>query len=129
MKSNLYQDCWPPSFADGPVIGNEEPKIPLTTDEKIEVIKEEVSKFRRITFEEANSKSRKRELVMVRQEMMKLMHEFTPLSLKKIGRLFSKAFDHSTICHAKDTIADLCFSDKQFKMQHELIRSKILSRI
>ena len=129
MKTNLYQDCWPPSFADGPVIGNEEPKIPLTTDEKIEVIKEEVSKFRRITFEEANIKSRKRELVMVRQEMMTLIYEVTPLSLKSIGRLFKKQFDHSSVLHAKDTIADLCFSDKQFKMQHELIRSKILSRI
>ena len=129
MKSNLYQDCYPKSFADGPIIGDKEPKIPLTTDEKIEVIKDEVSKFRRITFEEADKITRMRPIVQYRQEIMKFVDEFTPLTLKAIGSLFKQDFDHTTILHAKTNIKNLAFCNKRFEREHELIRSKILSRI
>ena len=127
-NSNLYQDCWPPSFADGPTIAIE-PNIPLTNDEKIAIIKDEVSEFRKISFEEANSKNRKREKVMYRQEVMKLVDEFTNKTLKETGRVFEQGFDHTTVRHAKLAIANLCFSDKKFRMQHELIRARILTRI
>ena len=129
MKSNLYQDCYPKSFADGPVIGDKEPKIPLTTDEKIEVIKDEVSKFRRITFEEADKVTRVTNKVKYRYEIMKFADEFTPLTLQKIGELFKHKYDHSVVYHAKKSIAELIFCNKRFEREHELIRSKILSRI
>ena len=128
MKSNLYQDCWPPSTSDGPIL-DIEPSIPLTNEEKISIIIEEVTEFRKTTFEKIDLPVRPRPIVQARQEIMKFVDEFTNLTLKETGSVFKQEFDHSTVIHAKDTIADLCFSDKKFKMQHELIRSKILSRI
>lgn len=127
-NSNLYQDCWPPSFADGPTI-NIEPTIPLTNDEKVAIIKEEVTFFRKIEFDQADTVTRKREMTQIRQEIMKLVDEFTTLSLKKNGKLFGKNFHHSTVIHAKKTIGNLAETDKKFRMQHELIRAKIASRL
>jgi len=124
-ETDFYQECAPPSFADGPIMED----IPLTVDEKIYMIKRTVCEYRQINFDTLNQISRKRERVMARQEIMVLLAEFTPKSLKEIGAVFQQGFDHSTVIHAKRVLSDLMDTDKNFKHSHNQIRSRIISLI
>lgn len=50
------------------------------------------------------SKTRKREVVLVRQLCMAAIQRNTPLSLRSTGELFNR--DHTTVIHAKKAIND-----------------------
>jgi chromosomal replication initiator protein len=64
-----------------------------------------VCDYFKMTPEALRGKSRKKELVFARMMAMILMTEMTQLSLKAIGELFGGR-DHSTVIHARDTIAE-----------------------
>jgi len=64
-----------------------------------------VADYFHVSPEALRSKSRKKDVVFFRMIAMMLMTELTSLSLKAIGELFGGR-DHSTVIHARDTIAD-----------------------
>ena len=63
-------------------------------------------------------KSRKRELVGVRQLIMFLAHKYTNLSVSQIGRDIGGR-DHSTVLHACDVIDRRLMSDKAYRLEIE----------
>lgn len=63
-----------------------------------------------------NTKSRKREVVLVRQVAMFLAKKYLDLSTSKIG-LYIGNRDHATVLHACKTIANLADTDKQFRCE------------
>ena len=68
----------------------------------------------------AESKTRKREIVQVRQVAMKLSKDNTRSSLATIGMNIGDK-DHSTVLHACKTIGNLLETDKRFKIQYQEI--------
>ena len=81
---------------------------------KVRQIKTYISETHKIEISVMESKWRKREAVFARQLAMVLIDGYTRLSLKQIGREFGGR-DHSTVIHSKQTIRDLCQTDKQIK--------------
>lgn len=79
-----------------------------------------ISKQTGVTFEQVQSKSRKREFVEARQIAMFVLKNFTNQSLKSIGWQFGGR-DHSTVIHAKTTISDLMDTDRGFRAKIEKI--------
>lgn len=57
-----------------------------------------------VEWEQVNQISRKREFIIPRQVIMYLLYSHTSLTLEKIGGLFAKNFDHTTVVHARNTI-------------------------
>lgn len=127
IKSNLYQDQWPKSFGDGPTLEDvSSSDLFLTTDEKVELIKEIVCDYRKTTFDKINIVCRKREVVLVRHEIMYFLGIYTNLTLEGIGNVFDQTFDHTTVIHAKKTIEDLRFSDKEFRSSNDKLNSLLI---
>ncbi len=73
-------------------------------------------------FEETvlHSKSRKREVVQVRQVAMYLAKKYTDISASKIGHLIGNR-DHATVLHACKNIKDQISIDKELKAEIEEI--------
>ncbi|MBQ3190326.1 MAG: chromosomal replication initiator protein DnaA [Bacteroides sp] len=71
-----------------------------------------------------HTKTRKREIVQVRQIAMFLAKKHTENSASKIGQLIGKR-DHATVLHACKTVKDLIEVDKSFKAEIEEIESSI----
>ena len=63
-----------------------------------------------------NTRSRKREVVLVRQVAMYLAKKYLDLSTSKIGQYIGKR-DHATVLHACKTITNLAETDKQFRYE------------
>lgn len=70
----------------------------------VERIQDAVASHFKISVEALRGKSRKKEIVFARMIAMTLMCELTDHSLKAIGSFFGGR-DHSTVIHARDTIA------------------------
>jgi chromosomal replication initiation ATPase DnaA len=81
---------------------------------------------RELSMEAIDSKSRIRELVEVRQIMMHILRVYGDYSFKEIGIAFGGR-DHSTAIHSKDTVYDLCDTDKAYKAKFEEIKKAYLS--
>ncbi len=81
-------------------------------------------------FDEAviHTKTRKREVVQVRQVAMFLSKKHTENSASKIGKLIGNR-DHATVLHACKIIKDLLEVDKNFKAEIEEIESSLKQRI
>lgn len=102
-----------------------ERKMKVRTDEeKAEIIKRMVSSYYGITTELIESPLRIRELVEARQIAMVLIKQNTRLSLKLVGLMFGGR-DHSTVCHARDTVSELCDTDKAFLNKYNEIDNMI----
>ena len=78
----------------------------------------------RYKFDESvlHSKSRKREIVQVRQIAMYLAKKHTENSASKIGHLIGNR-DHATVLHACKIVKDLIEVDKTFKAEIDEIES------
>ena len=74
-----------------------------------------------------HTKTRKREIVQVRQIAMFLAKKHTDNSASKIGQLIGKR-DHATVLHACKTVKDLIEVDKAFKTEIEEIEASIKRR-
>ena len=91
-------------------------KKSITIDEIIK----KVSDYYGIETSAINTRSRKREVVLVRQVSMFLAKKYLDMSTSKIGQYVGNR-DHATVLHACKTIANLADTDKQFRTELEEI--------
>ena len=89
---------------------------PLT----IEEIVDKVCEHYKLDVSVLNSKSRKREVVQVRQIAMFLVKKHTEISTSKIGHFIGNR-DHATVLHACKIVKDLVEVDKDIKAEIEEI--------
>jgi chromosomal replication initiator protein len=73
------------------------------------------------------TKSRKREVVQVRQVAMYLAKKHTDSSSSKIGQLIGNK-DHATVLHACKIVKDQCEVDKNFRADLENIELSLKTR-
>lgn len=69
-------------------------------------------------------KTRKREVVQVRQVCMFLIHKYTDLSYTQIGRLIGRR-DHSTVMHSCTTVQNRLATEKTFRREVEDLEAKL----
>ena len=74
-----------------------------------------------------HTKTRKREIVQVRQVAMYLAKKHTDSSSSKIGQIIGNK-DHATVLHACKIVKDQVEVDKNFKLEIEEIESSLRSR-
>lgn len=91
-------------------------KKTITIDEIIK----KVAEFYGIEPSAINTRSRKREVVLVRQVSMFLAKKHLDMSTSKIGQYVGDR-DHATVLHACKTITNLAETDKQFRSELEEI--------
>ena len=87
-------------------------KKSITIDEIIK----KVADYYGIEVSALNTRSRKREVVLVRQISMYLAKKYLDMSTSKIGQYIGKR-DHATVLHACKTITNLADTDKQFRSE------------
>jgi chromosomal replication initiator protein len=90
----------------------------------IPTIKKLVSAELKISIEDMEGKSRKREIVQARQIAMHLANHYTTCSLKTVGSYFGNR-DHSTVIHSCRTVEDIIATDKRFKSMVDMLHNKI----
>lgn len=88
-------------------------------------IKKIIGDFFDTTYEDVTIKSRKREIVYVRQMMMYFLAKYTQLTLVTIGKMFGGK-DHTTVMHSLQVIDDLKDVYPQIANQIERITEKLL---
>lgn len=86
-------------------------------------ILERISYVTAIPTEFITGKSRKREYVEARHIAMFITLQRTDLSLQKIGQMYGR--DHSTVCHARDTIMDRLEVEPKFRKFFHSIESQV----
>lgn len=82
----------------------------------IDDIIKKVADFYGIEVSAINTRSRKREVVLVRQVSMFLAKKHLDMSTAKIGQYVGNR-DHATVLHACKTITNLAETDKQFRSE------------
>lgn len=87
--------------------------IKFTKEEKKDIIINEVVKYYNTDFETITKKSRKRELVIVRQICMYMLKKCTKMSLQEIGDAIGMK-DHATVLYSIKTINNLIDTDRLF---------------
>jgi chromosomal replication initiator protein len=97
-------------------------KKTITIDDIIKT----VADYYGIEPEAINTRSRKREVVLVRQVAMYLAKKHLDMSTSKIGKYIGDR-DHATVLHACKTISNLAETDKQFRTELEEIDNSLLS--
>ena len=85
---------------------------------------EKVCAYYKIDISTIHTKTRKREVVQVRQIAMYLAKKHTETSSSKIGQLIGKK-DHATVLHACKIIKDQVEVDKAFKSEIEAIEASL----
>ncbi|MBM4167848.1 MAG: chromosomal replication initiator protein DnaA [Ignavibacteria bacterium] len=98
----------------------QEPKNPIT----IEAIQRVVCDYYDIPLDLMRAKTRKQEIVSVRQIAMYLAKELTNSSLKTIGLHFGGR-DHSTVIHAYQSVDDRITTDGNFKSEIDQLTRRI----
>jgi chromosomal replication initiator protein len=91
-----------------------------TASVTIDNIIKAVCKYFELSPEAIHTKSRKREVVQVRQVAMYLAKKHTDSSSSKIGRLIGNK-DHATVLHACKIVKEQCEVDKSFRADVENI--------
>lgn len=85
-------------------------KEPISIDKIVKTVAE----YYNVEVSSVGTKSRKREIVLVRQTAMYLAKKHLDLSSSKIGYQIGRR-DHATVLHACKTIANLLDTDKKFR--------------
>lgn len=80
----------------------------------VEKIVKTVAEYYNVDVNSINTKSRKREIVLVRQTAMFLAKKHLDLSTSKIGQQIGRR-DHATVLHACKTISNLLDTNKKFR--------------
>lgn len=91
----------------------------------IEKIEKIICEYFKITHDQIQSKTRKRDIVQARQLAMYFAKEYTNHSLANIGMKIGRR-DHATVLHACKTVRNLSDTDKIFKRYVEEIKKKII---
>lgn len=111
MKTNLYQDCYPPSFADGPkleqpnmtefnpyetlknyldiYVKEDKIKSKVIQDLRIEYIKRVVCNYYSLTFEDINNGCRERDIIEIKQFIQFFCRKYAKATYKRIGKIFT----------------------------------------
>ena len=92
----------------------------------IEEIVKTVSDYYGVEVSAINTRSRKREVVLVRQVSMFLAKKHLDMSTSKIGSYIGNR-DHATVLHACKTVTNLAETDKQFRCELNEIDLKLQS--
>lgn len=92
----------------------------------IEEIVKTVSDYYGVEVSAINTRSRKREVVLVRQVSMFLAKKHLDMSTSKIGSYIGSR-DHATVLHACKTVTNLAETDKQFRCELNEIDLKLQS--
>lgn len=100
----------------------------INNNSVIRQIKMIVSLYMDVSIDDMEGPSQKREHVVPRQLCIYFSRKHSGLTLKELARLFGKK-DHSTVCHAIETITDLCQFDKTFRSQFVEIEKQIIESI
>jgi hypothetical protein len=100
-------------------------KVSLPEDVIIETVLAFYNVDRGIFF--SNFKSRKRELVLVRQLSMVFMKKYTKYSLSKIGGVFGK--DHTTVLHTENKISGYIDTYENFRKDMEALDELVRIRL
>lgn len=90
----------------------------------VEKIIKTVADYYNVDANSINTKSRKREIVLVRQTAMYLAKKHLDLSTSKIGLQIGKR-DHATVLHACKTISNLLDTNKQFRSEMNEIETAL----
>lgn len=93
---------------------------PKVTNIDVNDIQKECAKHYGVTVSDINSKTRRQQIVLARQIAICITHEFTSLSLAKIGKHFGNR-DHSTILHSIKKIKE----NEEIKNDYETIKLKL----
>jgi hypothetical protein len=101
----------------------EQKKNNLTINE----IQHIVSDYFNMTIGQMNNKTRKREIVQVRQISMYFSRELTELSLSKIGLKHGEK-DHATVDHSHKTVSNLYGSDKSYRVDIDKIEKRLVKK-
>lgn len=92
--------------------------------EKLRLVIAKLCRIFDIPEEVLKSKTRKREVVELRQIIMSIACKSTQLSLASIG-LELGGKDHATVLHAKKVVDNLNETDKIFRAKYQLIKQSI----
>lgn len=76
-----------------------------------------------LKFNQVNNRSRKRHLVIPRHVAYYFTCMFTKYSLSSIGSVFNN--DHATVLHAKNSVNNMIFSDRDFRNLITNLKDKI----
>ena len=93
----------------------------------VEDIIEKVCNYYKVDTSTIHTKTRKREVVQVRQVAMYLAKKHTDTSSSKIGQLIGKK-DHATVLHACKIVKDQVDVDKAFKSEIDEIEATLRVR-
>ena len=93
----------------------------------VEDIIEKVCSYYKVDTSTIHTKTRKREVVQVRQVAMYLAKKHTDTSSSKIGQLIGKK-DHATVLHACKIVKDQVEVDKAFKTEIDEIEATLRSK-
>lgn len=66
-----------------------------------------------VEFEAIDNRNRKHEVKEVRQVIMYFLAKFTKLTLIDIAKCFTARFDHSTVIHNRDAVANWLTTDDE----------------
>ena len=74
-----------------------------------------------------NSKSRKKEIVQARQAAMHLCHQFTTLSVVRIGEVIGGR-DHATVLSAFKKVDDMLQTDPNFTVRYKAVEAQLKAK-
>lgn len=79
----------------------------LTPDEKIKMVIDTVCSHYGVTFQEIDTKCRKRKLTITRQVIMYMLNIKLGISTVAIGQIFKQKFDHTTVIYSRELVRNL----------------------
>jgi chromosomal replication initiator protein len=92
----------------------------------VETIREFVAEHFKVSVEDMQSRSRKKEISFPRQLSMYMTRKYTEQGLSEIGKAFNR--DHSTVVHAIKVITEAIARNSSVKGQVELLSKKLMER-
>ena len=105
----------------GELLGDAEP-----VDVTIEKIFSVIYKTYNVTKEELVGKKRNKEIVQARHVAIALIRDITEISLKRIGKIFSR--DHATVMASIEVVSKRQIGDPLFAADYENLKKEILQR-
>jgi len=82
-----------------------------------------------VKFDKVDNSSRKSEFVEVRRAIMFWHKEASSATFEKIGGIFKRKFDHSTVMHSVTAYKNILTYEKSLQIIHEKIKSEIERKV
>lgn len=81
--------------------------------------------YYKISAQDLSKRTRKREVVMLRQQAHYFSVIYVNTSLQKIGDYFGR-HDHSTVLHSCKVVNNLCVTDKAYRDDIEILTQRLI---